>query len=218
MKNTLVTTFIGIALLAGRTPLLQGAVDPTSLYQKKSCQGFTILINPEVLVHRREAAAMQKELQTQLRAIVRVVPAQPLSALRKVWIWVEWKKKKDGAAEFHPSAQWLKEHGYNPEKAGHIEISNARNFVRWSCADQPWMLLHEFAHALYESVAYRDGHQQKAYALTNAKEYFAELSEAYFGKNDYYPFTRDELKKHDRRGFELMEEIWGNGGAPGEKK
>ena len=176
---------------------------------------------------------MRKELESQLAAIVREMPGKRLPALRKVWIWVEWKKQKNGAAEFHPSAQWLKSHGYNPDKAGHIELSNTRHFVEWSRAAQPWMVLHELAHAyhhlvlgddykaieaaykhavdekLYESVAYCGGGKQKAYALTNAKEYFAELSEAYFGRNDFYPFVRSDLKKYDPQGFRLMEQIWG---------
>ena len=98
------------------------------------------------------------------------------------------------------------------------------------------MVLHELAHAyhhlvlgddcksieaaykhavdkkLYESVAYCGGGKQRAYALTNAKEYFAELSEAYFGKNDFYPFVRSELEQYDPVGFQLMEQIWGKPG------
>jgi len=37
----------------------------------------------------------------------------------------------------------------------------------------------------------------RAYAMNDAKEYFAEETEAFFGRNDFYPFTREELKKHD---------------------
>jgi hypothetical protein len=233
MRNTIVVALILISASAGRAFSQEKPFAPTSTYKRESFQGITILINPEVLAHPKEAAEMRRELKSQLGAIVRVVPAKSMSALQKVWIWVEWEKKKNGAAEFHPSADWLKQNGYNPQKAGHIELSNARNFVAWSRDAQPWMLLHEFAHAyhhfvlgdshagieaaykhaveqkLYESVAYRDGSRQKAYALTNAKEYFAELSEAYFGKNDFYPFTRDELKKHDPVGYDLMVKTWG---------
>jgi hypothetical protein len=232
MKIALVIPLIWISTAIAPVSLQEGTYDPTSVYKRESFQGFTILINPEVLRHEKEAAEMRKELESQLRAIIHVVPEKPLSALRRVWIWVEWEKKKDGAAEFHPSADWLKQHGYNPEKSGHIELSNTRHFVEWSRDAQPWMLMHEFAHAyhqlvlgenhkvienaykdamdhkLYESVPYHDGSKRKAYAATNAKEYFAELSEAYFGKNDFYPFTRDDLKKHDRLGYQLLENVW----------
>jgi len=62
---------------------------------------------------------------------------------------------------------------------------------------------------LYDSVEFVTGGKKKAYAATNPAEYFAELSEAYFGKNDFFPFTRDELEKHDPIGFELMKKAWG---------
>ena len=39
-------------------------------------------------------------------------------------------------------------------------------------------------------------------------EYFAELSESYFGTNDFYPFIRAELKVHDPRGFEVLKAAW----------
>jgi len=208
-------------------------VDPTSIYQQASSSGFTLLINPKVLQHPKEAAVMRQELDSQLAAIARVVPAQPLAALRKVRIWVEWKKRANGAAEFHLSADWLRQNGYNPEKAGCVEVANTQNFVQWSRAEQPWMMLHELAHAyhflvlgdqhtgiqaayqhaveqkLYESVTYIRGNRQKAYALTNYKEYFAELSESYFGQNDFYPFTRTDLKTYDPVGYQLMVQTWG---------
>jgi hypothetical protein len=42
-------------------------------------------------------------------------------------------------------------------------------------------------------------------------EYFAESSEAFFGKNDFYPFVRSELKQHDPEMFELLKTLWHDG-------
>lgn len=50
--------------------------------------------------------------------------------------------------------------------------------------------------------------QQKAYALTNELEYFAELSEAYLGRNDFYPYNRKQLEKYDSVGYGVMKTIW----------
>jgi len=58
-------------------------------------------------------------------------------------------------------------------------------------------------------VAFITGGKKKAYAATNAAEYFAELSEAYFGKNDFFPFTKIELERHDPVGFEMLKKAWG---------
>ena len=86
---------------------------------------------------------------------------------------------------------------------------------------QPLVVLHELAHAYhdqvlswdyepireafdaavkegqYEKVLHIDGRTVRHYALTDHKEYFAEATEAWFGCNDFYPFVRPELKKHD---------------------
>ena len=183
--------------------------------------------------HEKEAEALFAELDAQLAALVEVVPDGPLEKLRKSRFWVEWRAKKDGAMEYHRSAGWLKDNGYNPDKLGDVEINNAKNAVSWSKATQPWMVLHELAHAyhfralgeghegieaaykqamdrkLYDAVKHVGGGTEKAYAATNSGEYFAELSEAYFGTNDFFPFARGELAKHDPVGFKLMKDVWG---------
>jgi hypothetical protein len=51
---------------------------------------------------------------------------------------------------------------------------------------------------------------REAYANTNYFEYFAELSQLYFSStSSSFPYTRSDLKKYDKAGFGLMEEIWG---------
>jgi len=69
---------------------------------------------------------------------------------------------------------------------------------------------HAVERGLYESVDYAGGGKRRAYALVNEKEYFAELSEAYFGRNDYYPFTRAELQQYDPVGYALVQRLWGS--------
>jgi Mlc titration factor MtfA (ptsG expression regulator) len=65
----------------------------------------------------------------------------------------------------------------------------------------------------YDKVARHNGNGrpdtvEKAYAMTNPMEYFAEVTEAYFTGNDFYPFTRDELKKIDPDAFALVGKLW----------
>lgn len=185
------------------------AFEPTDKYAKREIQGFTLLVNPEVAKHPDEAKAAFEELEGQLKKICAVVPEKPLAELKKVKFWVEWQAKKNGAMEVHWSRTWLKDNGHNPDKAGCVEINNLTNFVKWSRETQPWMVLHELAHAyhqhvlgekyppleaadkqamerkLYDSVEYNRREKKRAYAATNAAEYFAELTESYFGKNDF---------------------------------
>ncbi len=136
--------------------------------------------------------------------------------------------------QYHPGRDWLIKHGYDPRLEKHVHIPRAQQLLdpaQW--AKHPYAVLHELAHAyhdqilgfdrpdvvaafdqaksagIYQGVLLYTGKHEDHYALSNPKEYFAESTEAYFGVNDFYPFVRAELREHDPRMFQLMEEIWG---------
>lgn len=161
-----------------------------------------------------------------------------IDALKAVPIFMDWNTTT-GAAQYHPSESWLIANGYIPEKAMCVEISNITNFINWTNQNQPYMVLHELAHAyhhrelnfnnatitnafnnaisnnLYTNVLYHTGggnyiNQATAYALSNEKEYFAEITEAYFGLNDYFPFNYNDLSSYDIVGFNATVSVWGN--------
>jgi len=221
---------------------VMGTFTPTDAYQSQEIGGFTVLIAPEAREHPEELATALDELSQQIDSIHKVLPVETLKKLQPTRIWLEWEARPRGAAEFHVSEGYLAKNGYNPEKKYAVEICNLRNFTKWSRQDQPWMVLHELAHAyhhtvlgvdheritkLYQSacdsqtydVVERAGAKpQKHYALTTRDEYFAELSEAYFGKNDFYPFVRAELQLHDPAGYAMIEELWGLPSTPAPAK
>jgi hypothetical protein len=165
-----------------------------------------------------------------------VVPERPLAKLREVPIWIEVAHPRHPCMCYHISPEWLVAHDMNPLKAGAVEIANCKNFLQWSI-DQPWMVLHELAHAYhhrvlglnnpeilaaferavecksYESVLHIHGDERRHYALNNDQEYFAEATECYFGTNDFYPFVRAELKQHDPNMYRVMEKLWLAGAA-----
>ncbi len=64
----------------------------------------------------------------------------------------------------------------------------------------------------YEHVERKDSEGsitlKRAYAMENPQEYFAESTEACFSRNDFFPFTRAELKQHDPEMFALLEKLW----------
>jgi hypothetical protein len=45
-------------------------------------------------------------------------------------------------------------------------------------------------------------------SLTVEQEFFAECSEAYWGRNDYQPFDRDEFAQFDPVGYRAVERAW----------
>ncbi len=232
----MMTRWLVCLTLIGPVSAAEPGYSPTAVYHSRELRGFSLLIHPDVLNHAEDAAAMFEELESQLRQIEEVMPKPALAHLKKVRLWIEWEAKPGGAAEFHVSPEWLKDNGYNPEKVLNVEINNTRNFVKWSQDGQPWMVLHELSHAyhhrvlqhahaeldaafdaakkekIYESVDYfRPGERRQAYALTNVDEYFAELTEAYFGRNDFFPFNRTDLERYDPLGYEALRSIWNAG-------
>ena len=207
---------------------------PTAAYVQKKIRGFTLLVHPAVMRDGEVASQAFAELESQIDRIAAVLPEHLLAKLQEARIWIEWRQREDTASQFHPARAWLLQHGYNPDKAGDIEICDVRNWVAWSRQDQPFSLLHELAHAyhfrvlgeraalidhayahamaagLYNAVPYVHGGLRQAHAAKNAAEYFAELTEAYFGVNDFYPFTRADLRRNDPLGYRIVEELWSN--------
>jgi hypothetical protein len=207
-------------------------------YRQRQIEGWTVQVSGELSSrHSVVCAAALKELQHQLYLAGRVVPKAALRKLRRVTFWVEWNSVKTSQAQcmcYHPSPQWLADHGVLADKALGIEVTHARNFLAWTL-HQPAMVIHELAHAYhhrflpdgfnnldlrrayqsakgsrrYSRVLRIDGRSGRAYAMTNEMEYFAEGSEALFGTCDFYPFVGVELKKHDPRGYRLLRQAWG---------
>jgi hypothetical protein len=104
------------------------------------------------------------------------------------------------------------------------------------------VVLHELAHAYHDQVlgfeeprllmAYEafkksghgdqtllfDGTRTRHYGLTDQKEFFAEMTEAYFGQDDFFPFNRAELITAEPQIYELMLAIWGPVAGAKDKK
>ena len=238
-------TTLRIAVLSMVCALCMAApptFEPTSAYELRDIEGWPVHVNRAMLTSGDPIhAAALKELQTQLYRINRVVPKPALAELHKIGIWFEAKSTVTCACH-HPSKKWLVKNGFNPEKAKCIELGNPANFVNWTRHTQPWMLMHELAHGyqqralgykhpellaayknaveskIYDSVLFIGGRKKRAYALNNQMEYFAELTEAYFGRNDFYPFVRAEIKQHDPQGYKLLRKVWEKGHARPDSK
>ncbi len=205
---------------------------PSAQYETQDVEGWTVHVNRILL--RQEAglgAEALKLLDMMLYGITRSVPEKPLQELRKVPIWLGVDDGPNDRAQYHPSRDWLRDHHFNPEKARSVEVGNARRFLK-TAHEQPSMLLHEMAHAYhdqvltfqhagiqeawreakksgtYDSVLRISGIKERHYALTDPQEYFAEGTEAFLGTNDFFPFVRAELRVHDPKLFQLLEEIW----------
>ncbi len=209
---------------------------PTSEYTIRQIEGWKIYVHKDLLTGKKELGDKALNLlRVKLYDVNRVVPPKALADLHKIPIWISVKDRlgRHPCAAYHPSSGWLKSNGYNPDKARSVDIMNAGTFVRWT-QGQPAMVLHELAHGYhhhflpggygnkelaaafkkmvagkkYESVLYFTGGKKRAYAMNNPQEYFAELSEAYFGTNDFYPFVRAQVATHDGDMYKLLKKLW----------
>jgi len=171
-------------------------------------------------------------LAYKLYEIKSLLPKDRIAKLQKAAIVLDLDYPL-GSMQYHPSAQWLKEHGHDPRLAKAVHIPKARQLAGLlPINQQPMVILHELAHAYhdqvlgfdepriqkawarfkdsgkYDKVLHISGGQRRHYALTDHKEFFAELTEAFFGTNDFYPFVRGELKKELPDVDRLLDEIW----------
>jgi hypothetical protein len=129
----------------------------------------------------------------------------------------------------------LKKAGEDSRKAGCIEVMSLAKLGEQrqpGTALQQIIILHEMSHAvqdrligydnpelaatfqqaverkLYDEVNDRFGRRGKAYARTNAAEYFAEISCAYLDSCNYFPFNYSQLQGYDAAGFAFCERVW----------
>lgn len=203
---------------------------------KRNIEGWTVVIDPQLQTeeHREVYDKAAVALANHLQRIKYIMPADRATQLMELPIWLDLNHPRIKSMQYHPSRQWLIDHDHDPRLAQHVHIpcaSELYNPGTW--AKHPYVVLHELAHAyhdqvlgfdheavrkvydeakqkkIYEDVLLHTGGRAKHYALTDHKEYFAEITEAYWGVNDFYPFVRAELKEHDASGFALMEAIWG---------
>ena len=206
--------------------------EPTDSYDLRTIEGWHVRVSEKLVAEEELCRQTIDLLRVKLFDANRAIPRRALEDLRRsVVVWVELDGERFPGMCYHPSADWLRENGFNPDKAGGIEVGNARNFLSWT-REQPSMVIHELAHAWfdrlsrpqrravrgayeqarrdgsYDSVLRASGSTERAYAMNNVQEYFAELSEAYLGINDFFPFVPAELQKHDLGGYEAVAEAW----------
>ena len=202
----------------------------------REMEGWTVHVEPSLLTGEQweEGALALKMLANHLQRISILVPQDRLAQLQKVEFWVEHAHGELNGMHYHPSRQWLTDRGFDPRLAKKIHITHAAElFSRHQIVKHPAVILHELAHAYHDQVlgfdeprieqaferamaagSYQDvllytGRKVRHYGATDHKEYFAEATEAYFYRNDFYPFVAAELKQYDPTVYNLLREIWG---------
>ncbi len=208
---------------------------PTA-HTERRLEGWTVRVDDRLLQPPNDELGRRalRFLENKLADIKAVVPPDRLRKLQAVPIVLDVTHGNLRSMQYHPSADWLKAHGYATELAKCVHIPRAADLpTKRNINEQPWVILHELAHAYHDQVlgfdepriiaAYehfkKSGHGEETllfngkrtrhYALTDHKEFFAEMTEAYFGVNDFFPFVRAELKEAEPETYALLRDIWG---------
>ncbi len=198
-------------------------------------EGWTVDVDPQLLEgeHAELGERALRMLAGHLQRIAVLVPEDRLGQLRQIGIWIEYRHPELGSMQYHPDRSWLVEHGHDPRLTKKVHITRAAQLVsRDQMLKHPAVILHELAHGYhdqflgfdeprllagyrkakasgtYDKVLLYDGQRVRHYAMTDQKEYFAEGTEAFFYRNDFYPFVRAELKEHDSELHDLLVDIW----------
>ncbi|KLU07952.1 putative metallopeptidase [Rhodopirellula islandica] len=173
-------------------------------------------------------------LANHLQRIQILIPSETLAKLQRVEIWLEEEHPSLGTMQYHPSRGWLLANGHDERLTKKVHLPRANQLLsKEQMLKHPAMILHELAHAYhdqflsfdhpeiiaafedakvekrYENVLLYTGQTVRHYGLSNHKEYFAEGTEAYFYRNDFFPFVRAELEQHDPTLHDLLGRLWG---------
>lgn len=233
LVRCIATVSVGLAVIASAAAD-DSRPKPTSHVTRK-IEGWSIQVD-ERLIDGTDAEIGKTALAliaNRLADIKLAVAADKLERLQQVTIWLDRSHGDLKAAQYHPSAGWLKAHDFDERLAKCVHIPDAASFIsRGHQRVQPWSVMHELAHAYhdqvldfedpkimavweqvkqtgrFESVLHINGHKTRHYALTDQKEFFAEMSESYLGTNDFFPFNRAELKQSEPEVHALLARIW----------
>lgn len=228
------TCVLCVGVLAGEKPEPPKPVSRTV----RKIEGWTVRVDDRLLRPPHDAlgalgSRALKLLEAKLADITYVVPADRLAKLQAVTIVLDLTHGKLRTMQYHPDAGWLESHGYARDLEKCVHIPEAADLpTPRSINEQPWVILHELAHAYHDQVlgfdeprikqAYerfkKSGHGDAAllyngkrvrhYGLVDHKEFFAEMTESYFGMDDFFPFNRAELMTAEPEIYDLMRTIW----------
>jgi hypothetical protein len=217
--------------------LLGPLVNPGWRYETRVIRGWSVLVQRELLTQEHYGLSERglELIDKQLEEIERRVPAMAVLLLKKVKLWLSSPyKNATGAGVYYSGADSLIKNGRNPAMVKGIEFSDVASLDEM-VKTMPFLVLHELAHAYHDQVLnfnqpdilacydkavanksydkvsskYDLADGGRAYAMKNHIEYFAELTEAFFGQNDYFPFNAKDMAAHDPEMFAVLKKVWG---------
>jgi len=204
------------------------------IFKTLDIEGWQVNLDQELIDKNPDTAAhVQDEIKIRLLEIEHLFPAKRVEELRRVPINI-LLSTPNGIAYYSTGGGTIKE---VPPMTGGV-VFGAYSFLRY-LHNVHSGLLHELSHAyhhqvlgfqntdignaynnalalhLYENVKDWAGYtHKKSYALASKAEYFALLTQAYYERSGYFPFTRDQLQNYDPQGYDVVRSLWEDRDGP----
>lgn len=205
-------------------------------HEVRQIEGWNVHVDVSLLEgeHKETGDLALRILGERLHQISLRLPAEPVERMKEVPIYLD-RDHPLGNAHYHPAADWLSDHGYDPAMAKAVQLTRAGSLIREARGpNSASVMLHELAHAYHDRVldfdhpeilagykafcdsrkfdhtAHTSGRRKPHYGLTDHKEYFAELTETFFVGNSYYPFNHYQLHREHPSSYALIARIWGS--------
>jgi hypothetical protein len=241
----LVVAAAGPAVAQSKKPADRKVSDPPG-YKVHTLHGFTVVVSDQVANADTSAYTRKplEALELELKNVAGLMTPKAVNALRAVPVWAEWdervalsngRKGASYATYYGGNQSGMLARGMNPQKAKCVVVHLTKALTEaYQRKDRPesLLLLHEMAHAVHDQLltgehpgvkaAYQQAMARKLYDkslyyATNHHEFFAEMTCAFLDRLDYFPRTREDLRKHDPETYKAMDAIWGKAAADGGK-
>lgn len=210
-------------------------------HEIRNVEGWTVHVDRRLVSGDAVDVGMaaQRLLADRLFVLSRRLPEKRIEQLRTIRIYLDHEHELT-SMQYHPGAAWLRDRGYDPAMEKAVHIPRAQRLIdHLTQHAQPAVVEHELAHAYHdqflgwnhaeikrvyqdvvdggrlESVRHIGGGLKRHYALTNEREFFAEMTETFLGTNDFYPFVRGELRDEFPEVHALLQAIWLHDTVPG---
>jgi hypothetical protein len=206
---------------------------PPSGWKRLQLGTNEVFLSPKLQASEAAAGRSLAFLSDRLREIDRLIPAFAKPAMGRVKFWLDLDEQ-GGSQAFYATRPFATSYrNFQAPMYQGIVVPNVVEFIERSFPHQPMVILHELAHAFHHQVLGTWNGELRAvfdtakarglyrnipgwngtvlsvgHAMVDEYEYFAELSEALFGRNDQYPFDARDLETYDPAGTRLVDRAW----------
>ena len=152
MHSFKVLLTLGLLFLGNHAARAADDNKPTS-HTKRNVEGWTVRVDDRLLQpeNKEKLDRAIHFLEAKLVDIKIVVPEDKVKKLQTVNIVLDLTHGKLSSMQYHPGAGWLTSNGYSADLVKCVHLPRIDDLVtKRNTNEQPWVILHELAHAYHD--------------------------------------------------------------------